>query len=142
MVVFFYVDARGPVVSLDRAHRKQQKNDERDWISDSLGLQEELLAEGLVLPPVPFPPVATVVPVEVVGVATGFKGEVQQVVQANLLGTRELGRAELCPLGLCYLEEQQEGPLSRHRQQRQKTCGCRLENTPALFSRALKMQSL
>lgn len=35
--------------------------------------------------------------------ATGFKSEIQQVVQVDLLRTRELGRAELCPLSLCYL---------------------------------------
>ena len=43
------------------------------------------------------------IPVKMTSLATGFKSEVQQVVQINLLGTRELGRTKLCPLSLCYL---------------------------------------
>lgn len=41
---------------------------------------------------------------EMTSLATGFKSEIQQVVQVDLLRTRELGRAKLCPLSLCYLE--------------------------------------
>lgn len=40
---------------------------------------------------------------EVACLATGFEREIQQVVQVDLLRTRELGRAKLCPLSLCYL---------------------------------------
>jgi len=45
------------------------------------------------------------IPIKMTSLATGFKSEVQQVVQINLLGTRELGRTELCPLSLCYLRD-------------------------------------
>lgn len=58
------------------------------------------------MPPlVPFSPAAMSTAFKVTRLATGFKSEIQQVVQIDLLRTRELGRAKLCPLSLCYLEQ-------------------------------------
>jgi hypothetical protein len=55
-------------------------------------------------PLVPFSPAAMSTAFKVTCLATGFKSEIQQVVQVDLLRARELGRAKLCPLSLCYLE--------------------------------------
>lgn len=55
-------------------------------------------------PLVSFSPAAMSTAFKVTCLATGFKGEIQQVVQVDLLRARELGRAKLCPLSLCYLE--------------------------------------
>lgn len=65
----------------------------------SLCLQEELLVEGLRFVPPLVAPAPAPMPAR-------LEGEVQQVVQADLLGSRELGRAELGPLNLCYLERE------------------------------------
>lgn len=57
------------------------------------------------MPPlVPSSPAAMSTAFKVACLATRFKSEIQQVVQVDLLWTRELGRAKLCPLSLCYLE--------------------------------------
>ena len=42
------------------------------------------------------------------GASTGFKGEVQQVVQAYFLRSSKLSRAKLGPARLCYLQRQKE----------------------------------
>lgn len=38
--------------------------------------------------------------------STGFKGEVQQVIQADFFGSSKLSRAKLGPACLCYLQKQ------------------------------------
>lgn len=70
----------------------------------SLGLEEKLLVEGFVFvaPLVPAAP-AGVAPVSAATPA-GFKGEVQQVVQADFLRSSKLSRAKLGPACLRYLQ--------------------------------------
>ena len=70
-----------------------------------LGLQEELLVEGLVLvaPLVPAPPACVAITCSTI-TPTGFKGEVEQVVQAYLFRSSILSRAKLGPARLGYLE--------------------------------------
>lgn len=71
-----------------------------------LGLQKKLLVEGLVL----VAPFVSTAPTGVASVSnatvtsTGFKSEVQQVVQAYFFRSCQLSRAELGPARLCYLE--------------------------------------
>lgn len=72
----------------------------------SLGLKEKLLVERFVFPSVSPSPTAMAAPIKMARVATRFKCKIQQMVQINLLGARELGRAELCPLSFCYLRKQ------------------------------------
>jgi hypothetical protein len=71
----------------------------------AIGLQEKLLVEGLVR-------MAPLVPAAPAGLAnisdatigpTGFKGEVEQVVQTYLFGSSKLSRAKLSPARLGYL---------------------------------------
>lgn len=73
-----------------------------------LGLQKKLLVKGLVL----MAPLISAAPARGASISntaitsTGFKSEVQQVVQAYFLGSRKLSRAKLGPARLCYLEMQ------------------------------------
>lgn len=64
-----------------------------------LGLQEKLLVEGLVLvaPFVSAAPTGMASLSDATTPPSGFKGEVQQVVQANFLGSSKLSRAKLGP---------------------------------------------
>lgn len=81
----------------------------------SLGLQEQLLVEGLVF----VTPLVAAAPARV-PVASGarvasarLKGKIEQVVQADLFGSGILGRAELGPARLGYLgKEKGTGRLS------------------------------
>lgn len=78
----------------------------------SLGLQEELLVEGLVLvaPLVAASPAGVSVTATAASVAASrLKRKVEQVVQAYLLGSSELSRAELGPAAFCYLKEREGG---------------------------------
>lgn len=73
----------------------------------SLCLQEELLVEGLrFVPPLVAPAPAPMPVGDGPAMPARLEGEVQQMVQADLLGSRELGRAELGPLSVCYLERE------------------------------------
>lgn len=64
-----------------------------------LGLQKKLLVEGLVLvaPFVPAAPTGMASISDATTPPSGFEGEVQQVVQANFLGSSKLSRAKLGP---------------------------------------------
>lgn len=75
-----------------------------------LGLQEQLLVEGLVLvaPFVAAAPAGGASIQEACACPSGFKGEVQQVIQADLFGSCKLSRAELGPARLCYLRRDRE----------------------------------
>lgn len=80
----------------------------------SLGLQEELLVEGLVLvaPLVAASPTGVSVTADAAPVtASRLKREVEQVVQAYLLGSSELSRAELGPAAFCYLRGARWGEM-------------------------------
>lgn len=86
-----------------------------DWgwgwaVSSVLGLQEKLLVEGLVLvaPFVAAAPDGGASIQEACTCPSGFKGEVQQVIQADLFGSCKLSRAELGPARLCYLRRDRE----------------------------------
>lgn len=78
--------------------------------SSILGLQEKLLVEGLVLvaPFVAAAPAGGASIQEASACPSGFKGEVQQVIQADLFGSCKLSRAELGPARLCYLQRNRE----------------------------------
>lgn len=71
-----------------------------------LGLQKKLLIEGLML----VSPFISAAPTGVASISnttittTGFKSEVQQVVQAYFFRSRKLSRAKLGPACLCYLK--------------------------------------
>lgn len=73
-----------------------------------LGLQKKLLVEGLML----VAPFISAAPTGVTSISnttitsTGFKREVQQVVQAYFFRSRKLSRAKLGPARLYYLERQ------------------------------------
>lgn len=71
-----------------------------------LGLQKKLLVEGLVLvaPFVSAAPAGMAAISDATVTSTGFKGEVQQVVQTYLFRSSKLSRAKLGPACLCYLE--------------------------------------
>lgn len=72
----------------------------------SLCLQEKFLVEGLVF----VAPLVSAAPAGMASVctvpSTGFKGEVQQVIQADFFRSSKLSRAKLGPACLCYLESQ------------------------------------
>lgn len=74
----------------------------------SLGLQKKLLVEGLVL----VAPFVSAAPTErspisdATVTSTGFKGEVQQVVEAYFFRSSKLSRAKLGLASLCYLDRQ------------------------------------
>lgn len=78
------------------------------WRGSLLGLQKKLLVEGLVL----VAPFVSAAPTGVASISdstiasSGFKGEVQQVVQAYFFRSSKLSRAKLGPACLCYLERQ------------------------------------
>lgn len=71
----------------------------------SLSLQEKFLIEGLVF----VAPFVSVAPAGMASISTvpssGFKGEVQQVIQADFFGSSKLSRAKLGPACLCYLQK-------------------------------------
>lgn len=81
--------------------------------SSVLGLQKKLLVEGLVLvaPFVAAAPAGGASIQEARACPSGFKGEVQQVIQADLFGSCKLSRAELRPARLCYLRTDRERQL-------------------------------
>lgn len=78
------------------------------WTGCLLGLQKKLLVEGLVLvaPFVSAAPTGGASISEATITSTRFKGEVQQVVEADFFRSSKLSRAKLSPACLCYLERQ------------------------------------
>ncbi|TNN70662.1 hypothetical protein EYF80_019099 [Liparis tanakae] len=72
--------------------------------------QKQLLVEGLVLvaPFVSAAPTGLASISEATSTSTGFKGEVQQVVEAYFFRSSKLSRAKLGPACLCYLEKQKD----------------------------------
>lgn len=70
----------------------------------SLRLEEKFLVEGLMF----VAPLVSAAPAGVASICTvpttGFKGEVQQVIQADFFGSSKLSRAKLGPACLCYLQ--------------------------------------
>lgn len=78
----------------------------------SLCLEEKFLVEGFMF----VAPFVSVAPAGMASISnvpsTGFKGEIQQVIQADFFGSSKLSRAKLGPACLCYLQTQYAFPLS------------------------------
>lgn len=89
-------------------------------LQHSLGLQEQLLVEGLVFvtPLVSASPARMAVASGADMASTRLKGKIEQVVQTDFFGSRKLSRAELGPACLDYLGRRRR----RARSEQEQTC--------------------